>query len=420
VRVSLIGPLPPELGGATPGGVATHQAHLTAGLGACADLEVALLATNVRAASPSVSTDRYAERPYASMGVHVPRRPMDWLTPDYLRRVGAARLVRYAYRLARMPQPGSRKEVLGQLLWYRYFLEATRPDVVHVQHPLERAFYVQQVQRLERRKWPLVITAHSFFGEHDEYTIHSLMAPNLRAADRVIAVSPHIADQAASLGVDRTRIRVIRSGIDVERFQPRDRAAARAILDVDGATALILFVGNLEPRKQLDVLLRALPNLPDARLAIVGSGDSAGVDDQTHALQHLAQQLGLGTRVRFVGRVDGTTLLHWYAAADVFALPSSSEAQGIVALEAMASGLPVVASAVGGLLGTIEDGQTGYLVEPGEVEPLAQRLGALLADTPRRAAMGDAARQKVARDFTWQAAVASTVEVYRELAECQR
>jgi len=416
VRVGLIGPLPPELGGATPGGVATHQAHLAAGLAACADLEVALLATNVPAASPASRVDL----PYAAMGMYAPIGLRDWLTPGYVQRIGARRLVRYAADLAAKGHTGSRREQLAHLLWYRHFLDATRPHVVHVQHPLERAFYVREVQHLERRKWPLVITAHSFFGEHDDDTIHRFMAPNLRAADRVVAVSPHIADQAASLGVNRDHIRVIRSGIDVERFRPRDRAAARSSLELDSNRSLVLFVGNLEPRKQLDVLLRALARVPEVRLAIVGTGESAGADDQTSMLQELTQDLGLTQRVRFVGRVDGTTLLHWYAAADAFVLPSSSEAQGIVALEAMASGLPVVASAVGGLLGSIEDGRTGYLVEPGAVEPLAQRLAALLADAQVRAAIGEAARHKVANDFTWHAAVQATVEVYRGLVACGR
>ena len=118
-------------------------------------------------------------------------------------------------------------------------------------------------------------------------------------------------------------------------------------------------------------------------------------------LRALALELGVGDRIRWAGRVEDAELLDWYAAADVFVLPSSSEAQGIVALEAMAAGLPVVASAVGGLLGTIDDGQSGFLVPAGEVEPLAERLAMLLADSELRRRLGGAARRKVETDFTW-------------------
>ena len=108
-----------------------------------------------------------------------------------------------------------------------------------------------------------------------------------------------------------------------------------------------------------------------------------------------------------------------YAAADVFALPSSSEAQGIVALEAMACGLPVVAAGVGGLLGTIEDGVSGCLVPSGDVEALATRLRELLDNPERRAAMGEQARDTVESRFTWPRAVSATRDVYREVLECR-
>src|SRR5262249_45155940 len=151
VRVGLIGPLPPELGGMTPGGVATHQMHLAAGLASRADVEVALLATNVAGCLPAL--------PYEA------------------RTVGALRssilpTARYALALVRAGRgAGSRRETLRQLLGYRAFLQAFKPDVVHVQHPLERTAYLRHVFALEGRRWPLVVTAHSFFGEHAEDVI---------------------------------------------------------------------------------------------------------------------------------------------------------------------------------------------------------------------------------------------------------
>jgi glycosyltransferase involved in cell wall biosynthesis len=245
------------------------------------------------------------------------------------------------------------------------------------------------------------------------------MAPNLRAADRVIAVSPHIAEQACRVGVDPDRVRVIRSGVDVDRFRPGGRAAARQGLSIPPDTPLVLFVGNLEPRKQVDVLLRALSRVrervADVRLLVVGSGESAGAQDQTAALARLTRDLALSDAVCFVGRVEESVLLDYYAAADVFALPSSSEAQGIVALEAMACGLAVVATAVGGLIGTIDDGTTGLFVPPGQAEILAERLVEVLLDANRRNALGVAARRAVERNFSWSNAVETTLDVYREV-----
>ena len=417
MRAALIGPVPPHLGGATPGGVATHQVHLAAGL-AAAGIDAPLLATNA-----CVSLKAWRAVPgEADFPLYRLARP-GRTRRDYLAAVGPYRTARYATYLAMRPTAGSRREVLANLLWYRTFLAEVQPDVIHVQHPLERCSYVRMVQQLEGWRRPLIVTTHSLFGEHDAATIETRMAPNLRAADRVITVSGHIGDQAVQLGVDRGRVRVIRSGVDAARFQPRDRAAARHALGIDQATRLVLFVGNLEPRKQVDVLIQAMVEvrrrIPAAELVIVGSGESAGVLDQSEALLRLTRNLDLLAAVRFTGRVEDQRLLDFYAAADVFALPSSSEAQGIVALEAMACGLPVVATAVGGLLETIDDGRTGHLVPSGDVAALAKGILALLENEPNRRAIAAAARQAVERDFSWAQAIDATIEVYRDVLECR-
>jgi glycosyltransferase involved in cell wall biosynthesis len=400
--------------------VATHQVHLARGL-AAAGIEAPLLATNT-----CVPVERTLSRdggPDGSFELWRSPRP-HWSSPAYVAAVDPRRAATYALRLIRKRPGGSRREALTNLLWYRRFLAQVQPDLVHVQHPLERCSYARLVQRFERWTLPLVVTAHSLFGEHPDQVIHTLMAPNLRAADRVIAVSEHIADQAIDLGVDSRRIRVIRSGVDTEWFRPRDRLSARRRLDLQPDAPIVLFVGNLEPRKQVDVLVRAIAlaheRLPDVLLLVVGSGESAGVQNQTAPLLRLTGELGLRQIVRFVGRVDEQLLLEYYAAADLFALASSSEAQGIVALEAMACGLPVVATAVGGLLGTVEDGDTGWLVPPGAVEALADRLLDVLVNPTKRKSIGAAARRAVEQEFSWQRSVEATIAVYRDLPECAR
>ncbi|HEX8968953.1 MAG TPA: glycosyltransferase family 4 protein, partial [Chloroflexota bacterium] len=417
VRVALIGPVPPRFGGATPGGVATHQAYLAAGLAAIG-VDAPLLATNTcePAGAPRSDGDRTPFPLY--------RMPRPARAPRaYLSAVGYGHALAYALRIGLSPRRGSRREVLENLLAYRRFLASVNPDLVHVQHPLERCLYVRRVRDFERWTTPLVVTAHSLWGEHDDATIRELMAPNLRAADRVIAVSPHVAQQAVGLGVRPGRISVIRSGVDTDRFQPRERVAARQRLGLLPETGVVLFVGNLEPRKQLDVLLRATASVreqvPDVVLLVVGSGQSAGAQDQTARLRRLTSALGLDNVVRFMGRLDDARLLDAYAAADAFALTSTSEAQGIVALEAMACGLPVVATAVGGLLDTIEDGVTGFLVPSGAIDAVADRLVDLLRDGARRQTVGAAARRAVEERFSWPRAIDATLSVYREVFECR-
>jgi glycosyltransferase involved in cell wall biosynthesis len=415
MRAALIGPVPPELGGVTPGGVATHQVHLARGLVELG-VDAPLLASNasVRAPGPA-RLPAAAGLPPVTRVLRAGSRPL-----AYGAAVGPLTLLRYATHLGLRPPRGSRREALEDLLAYRGFLAATQPNVVHVQHPLDRATLVRRVQRTEHWTLPLVVTAHSLFGEHDDDTIARVMGPNLRAADRVIAVSPHVAEQALALGVRDTHLRVIRSGVDTTRFAPRDRAPARQALQLDPTLPLLLFVGNLEPRKQVDVLLRALAQVrqtqPDVVLVVVGTGDNAGELDQTARLHALRAELGLGDSVWFAGRLSETALRDAYAAADVFVLPSSSEAQGIVALEAMACALPVVATAVGGLRETIQDGLTGRLVPSGDDAALAAALGELLADPARRRAIGQAARAHVEAEFAWSRAARQTLSVYRELA----
>lgn len=422
IRVAHAGPVTPEWGGATPGGVATHLVHLAEGL-RDAGVAVSLLATN--AAAPSVrawmdhrgGVDLY--RMYQPAG-------LEWVSPDYLAAVGIATLPRYALGLRSAPaRPlGSRRVALAHLAWYRRFLIASRPRLLHVQHPMERHLYARLLRHLEGWRLPLVVTLHSFSAEHPEHVVQGLMRPNLPHADVLIAVSRGTAREAVSLGADPGKLRVIRSGVDAQTFRPRDREAARLRLGVRPDLPLALFVGNLEPRKAVNLLLMAMArvrqSVPDAALAIVGTGQSAGAEDQEPRLRAMARELELTEAARFLGRVSSGELADWYAAADAFVLPSSSEAQGIAALEAMASGLPVVASAVGGLLDTIQDGHTGYLVPFGDVHRLAAHVADLLTAPPLRLRLGSAARAAVEREFSWQRSVAQTIEVYREVLESCR
>ncbi len=227
----------------------------------------------------------------------------------------------------------------------------------------------------------------------------------LRRATRVIALTRREAAFLETLGVHKDRIAVIPNGIDVGEF---------AGIDTDrpsSGTATALYVGRIYPRqKGLETLLRALALLhPDElRLRIVGE-DWDGAD----TLRALGRKLGLLHRVEFVGRVPRDALIREYARADLLVLPSLFEPFGIVLLEAMAAGLPVVASRVGGIPDVVEDDETGLLVDPSDPEALAGALRALASNPARRRTMGLRGRERAAA-YSWDSLIPKVMRVYEE------
>ncbi|HEU4840815.1 MAG TPA: glycosyltransferase, partial [Ilumatobacteraceae bacterium] len=189
------------------------------------------------------------------------------------------------------------------------------------------------------------------------------------------------------------RIEIVPPAVEHAFFAPGDRTGARRAVGLPVDRPVLLFVGRIQPLKAPDVAIRALAALvgfPDAVLAIVGG--ASGVEGDTEALEarRLAAELGVGDRVLFVAPQPHHILSSWYRAADLVIVPSRSESFGLVALEAAACGVPVVASAVGGLLNIVHDGVTGWLVEGRDPERYARAMAQLLGDPLGAAAMGAA------------------------------
>lgn len=223
------------------------------------------------------------------------------------------------------------------------------------------------------------------------------------------AISPAVQRRLVEGGVGPERTRLIWSAIDPARVAPRrTRAEVRGELGAGDADRVVLAAGALVPRKGFDVLVEALARLERGRLWIAGGGDEARAD-----LAARIDRLGLGERARLLGARDDVPDL--LAAADVFAMPSRAEGLGIAALEAMAAGLPVVASAVGGLADVVLDGETGRLVPPDDVAALAGALAELLEDPARAALLGTAGRARVAAQFTSERMVDAYEALYREI-----
>jgi glycosyltransferase involved in cell wall biosynthesis len=227
-----------------------------------------------------------------------------------------------------------------------------------------------------------------------------------RAGVRHVAVSTDLADWlAGATGLPRAAIEVVENGIEIapERGAAEIaalRADVRGELGLAADAPLLVAVGNLYPVKDHATLLRALPALPDAHLAIAGRGD------ERDALAAQADALGVAGRLHLVGLRDDVA--RWLAAADLFVHPSRSEELPLAVLEAMAAGCAIVATRVGGVPDAVVDGESGLLVEAGDATALAGAVGALLADAEWRRALGRAARARVVARF----AVERMVERY--------
>jgi glycosyltransferase involved in cell wall biosynthesis len=191
------------------------------------------------------------------------------------------------------------------------------------------------------------------------------------------------------MGMEAEKIRVHYTGVDLERFEIADRAAAKEALGFEGP--VILCVGALIPRKGQELLVQALPRLPGVTLLFAGQGQ------YRRALEKQAEELGVDRRIGFLGSVPHDRLPRIYAAADVMALPSSSEGLANAWVEALACGTPIVITDVGGARELLDRPEAGHIVDR-DPDAIAAAIGDLLTNPPEREAVRDTALR-----FTWEA-----------------
>jgi len=249
----------------------------------------------------------------------------------------------------------------------------------------------------------------------------------LRVADKIIAATTAEFAQLLWLyRADEDKIMIIPPGVDICRFYPIPMDEAKEYIGVPPCRRMLLFVGRIEPLKGLDVLIEAISiMLKDEMLkenpfclAVIG-GDA---DENTEAndnlemsrIKVLTEKAGLGDLVTFLGKKSQDSLPYYYSAAEAVVVPSQYESFGMVALEAMACGTPVVASQIGGLAYLVQDGETGYTVPVDEPAELARHLTSLLQDADLRARMGKKA-VKVAQDYAWDKIASRLLTVYEGL-----
>jgi len=243
-------------------------------------------------------------------------------------------------------------------------------------------------------------------------------------ADRLIVATPAEKSQLQFLyQADAQKMVIIPPGVDTAHFYPIPEDEAREYVGVSPDQCMVLFVGRIEPLKGIDTLMEAvaLMGMHDAahpvNVVIIGGDPDVAADEMTDEmarLQDLCDELCLGQMVLFAGKRAQDSLPYYYSAAEVLVMPSHYESFGMVALEAMACGTPVIASQVGGLAYLVQDGETGFHVPYDSAEALGEKLGALLSNSDLRKKMGEQAALR-AQEYAWEKIAAKLIVVYKEV-----
>jgi len=301
---------------------------------------------------------------------------------------------------------------LGRHLARRWALNP--PDVVHAHFWMSGLAAMVGVRDLAI---PVVQTFHAlgsvkrrYQGQRDtspaqRYRMEQAIG---RGVNHVVATCSDEVVELLRMGVRRSAMSIISCGVDTANFSLDGPVAPR------GTAPRLLCVGRLVERKGIDTAIRALRRIPRAELLVAGGPDKAqlGQDREAQRLLALAAEEGVADRVRLLGRVDRDALPALLRSADVLVTVPTYEPFGIVPLEAMACGVAVVASSVGGLLDTVVDGTTGALVPPGRPDVLADVLRRLLADPVRLQGFGLAGSDRVHARYTWERVAFDTESVY--------
>jgi len=376
------------LGGVDAGGQNVHVAALSIALAALGHR----ITVYTRADHPSLA-GAVALAPGVSV-VHVPAGPAAEVPKDEL-----------------LPYMEPFAQVLTQL-W-----QCIPPDLVHAHFWMSG---MASLRAAESLALPVVQTFHALGTVKRRWQRTADGSPPDRvrierdivgAVDRVIATCSDEEIELRRMGTFGTPVDVIPCGVDTESFTP-DPGAANLCAP---SRPRLLLVGRLVRRKGVEDAIRAMVDIPDGELVIVGGPgvEMLPQDEEAQRLTELARSLGLADRIGFTGRVAHADLPALINSSDLVLVVPWYEPFGIVPLEAMACGIPVVGTAVGGLLDTVVDGVTGLLVQPGRPSEIAAAVNRLLLDPAARKQMGRAGRARAETGYSWKSVAARTEESYR-------
>lgn len=294
-------------------------------------------------------------------------------------------------------------------------LKDFNPDVAHFIHPaligvggmiMAKTLGIPTVASFHL---DLARLAHHFNLGFMEPVTDFLTKVVFNAADYSLAPSRLVQEEMIGLGVNN--VGLWKRGVDAEKFNPRHYSNDMRYTLSDGhpEDTLLLYVGRLSSEKRIDQIKAVLEQVPGTRLAIVGDGPARD-DLQAHFVD---------TRTKFMGYMRGDQLSQAYASADIFVFPSALETFGLVVVEAMAAGLPVVASRVGGVRDVLVEGRTGYTFDSGDIEGMVEGVRQIAVSRDRIRQMGQDARA-FAETQTWPAMMDEVIALYDQLIEVNR
>ncbi|MBW4420445.1 MAG: glycosyltransferase family 1 protein [Myxacorys californica WJT36-NPBG1] len=241
----------------------------------------------------------------------------------------------------------------------------------------------------------------------------------LETAERIVATSPQEEDHMRSLVSTKGEVDIIPCGTDIRRFGCVSRAEARQQLGLDQDAKIVFYVGRFDPRKGIETIVRAVGRLErqDNFKLVIGGGSRPGHSDgrERDRIESIVADLGLQDVTTFPGRLGLDNLHLYYAAADVCVVPSHYEPFGLVAIEAMASRTPVVASAVGGLQFTVIPEVTGLLAPPKDDAVFADAISRILSSPEWRDQLGEAGRERVETIFSWDGVASQLSKLYKRV-----
>ena len=343
--------------------------------------------------------------------------------PDLPERIEMAPGVVVHHVDAGPPEPVPKDELLPFMATFadelREQWEADPPDVVHAHFWMSAVAALDAVAGLGI---PVVHTFHALGtvkrrhqGAKDTSPPERLAAERriARSVARIVATCSDEVFELLRIGAERRRVTVVPCGVDLARFTPRGQAERR-----EPSRHRLVAACRLVERKGIADALAALVDVPDAELHVAGGPLVAalGADPEARRLRRLADRLGIGERLILRGRVGRDAMPALLRSADAVVCVPWYEPFGIVPLEAMACGVPVVASAVGGQIDSVVHGVTGVHVPPRDPAALAAALRALLADPRRRAELGAAGRRRAERRYGFDRIAAATRQVYADVA----
>lgn len=294
-------------------------------------------------------------------------------------------------------------------------LDRFRPNIVHVVNPVVLGMWGTAIAK--QRNLPLLASFHTDLPQYVAHLKLGFLKPLSHTWIRDVHNQAHVnlctsqpmVNSARGLGINR--VRLWPKAVDTERYRPDNASAEMRLRLSDGhpEEPLMVYVGRLSFEKRLELLYAPITQLAGVRLAFVGSGPAESV----------LRERFKDTPTVFTGYMSGEELAQAYASADVFAFPSDTETLGFVAMEAMASGVPVVGARAGGIPDVIDEGENGLMFTPGDLGDLTDKLQTLLFDAELRQTFGERARREMER-WSWRASTEKLLEFYERARTIHR